>query len=358
MERLKTAAAAHRCRYFRCRPGCLDGVEGRAPCAPCITRPNSCSAVAMPILRVPSASASPRLRLREQLPEWSDAEFEAYARRHYPGYWLKSDERFRRRHAALSCGGRCGGRGRDGLRDAAFRGVTEITGGSPAIRAPCSPSSRLPVRRWGIFVELPRIFTPRRDGARSILLSRVPLTATRTNCVAGTGRRIDRAAVVRERLRWPIGLMAGRAARRRTALLWSLPGRYRQFPVEPVPQCLENHGLDVRGAHMFSPRGSANSLIASAIIAYLARRFVRCVLRPDISGPGGQITRPARRPCGAKLCSRYPARIRRRTPKPAALIRFRGDQRCYAAALISGPRCIGKSDRFPPLAAATQQSEP
>jgi [protein-PII] uridylyltransferase len=39
--------------------------------------------------------------LREALPEWSDAEFDAYARRHYPAYWLKVDVTRKLRHARM-----------------------------------------------------------------------------------------------------------------------------------------------------------------------------------------------------------------------------------------------------------------
>jgi [protein-PII] uridylyltransferase len=31
------------------------------------------------------------MRLREQLGDWSAEEFDAYAARHYPHYWLKVD---------------------------------------------------------------------------------------------------------------------------------------------------------------------------------------------------------------------------------------------------------------------------
>jgi [protein-PII] uridylyltransferase len=39
--------------------------------------------------------------LREALSDWSDEEFEAYAKRHYPAYWLKADLPRKVRHAAL-----------------------------------------------------------------------------------------------------------------------------------------------------------------------------------------------------------------------------------------------------------------
>lgn len=39
--------------------------------------------------------------LRAALPDWSDAAFEAYAKRHYPAYWLKVDVARKARHAAM-----------------------------------------------------------------------------------------------------------------------------------------------------------------------------------------------------------------------------------------------------------------
>ncbi|MBI3274366.1 MAG: [protein-PII] uridylyltransferase, partial [Methylocystis sp.] len=75
-----------------------------------------------------SRVAQAKEELRAALGDWSAAEFDAYAQRHYPAYWLKADLPRKIRHAALL---------RD-LRDAAAplvtavdldhaRGVTELT---------------------------------------------------------------------------------------------------------------------------------------------------------------------------------------------------------------------------------------
>jgi [protein-PII] uridylyltransferase len=48
-----------------------------------------------------SRVAAAKEELRAALPEWSDEEFDAYARRHYPAYWLKVDVARKVRHAAL-----------------------------------------------------------------------------------------------------------------------------------------------------------------------------------------------------------------------------------------------------------------
>ena len=39
--------------------------------------------------------------LRRSLPGWSDPEFEAYAQRHYPAYWLKVEPKSQIAHANL-----------------------------------------------------------------------------------------------------------------------------------------------------------------------------------------------------------------------------------------------------------------
>jgi len=66
--------------------------------------------------------------LRAALPDWSDAEFHAYAARHYPAYWLKVETARQASHAELL---READRSRDRLltRTAtdAFRGFTELT---------------------------------------------------------------------------------------------------------------------------------------------------------------------------------------------------------------------------------------
>jgi len=41
--------------------------------------------------------------LRAALPEWSDEAFDAYARQHYPAYWLKVDVARKARHAGMLC---------------------------------------------------------------------------------------------------------------------------------------------------------------------------------------------------------------------------------------------------------------
>ena len=86
-----------------------SGTAGRASCcARSIGRPRSCSAAAIPRSTARRASQRRRRRCARALPGWSDPEFEAYAQRHYPAYWLKVEPRAagRPRQAALCDGGR------------------------------------------------------------------------------------------------------------------------------------------------------------------------------------------------------------------------------------------------------------
>ena len=48
-----------------------------------------------------SRVAAAKAELRAALPEWSDEAFDAYAKRHYPAYWLKVDVARKLRHAEL-----------------------------------------------------------------------------------------------------------------------------------------------------------------------------------------------------------------------------------------------------------------
>jgi [protein-PII] uridylyltransferase len=69
-----------------------------------------------------------QLALRAKLPALSNAEFEAYAQRHYPAYWLKVDEQHKLKHAQLMF--KAAAEDSTLLTDIEtdkFRGVTELT---------------------------------------------------------------------------------------------------------------------------------------------------------------------------------------------------------------------------------------
>jgi [protein-PII] uridylyltransferase len=71
-------------------------------------------------------------QLRAELPDWSDAEFEAYAARHTPGYWIKTDDTRRAKQARLLQESEKAGRTvTTAYETDQFRGVTELTILSP-----------------------------------------------------------------------------------------------------------------------------------------------------------------------------------------------------------------------------------
>ena len=73
-----------------------------------------------------------QMRLRELLPGWSEAEFEAYAARHGPAYWLKVEPARQVQHAHLIRRAAAEGLGvATTVETDQFRGVTELTVLSP-----------------------------------------------------------------------------------------------------------------------------------------------------------------------------------------------------------------------------------
>ena len=66
--------------------------------------------------------------LHERLGDWSEADFAAYAERHYPPYWLKTDLDRAERHARFVATATAAGRSlATDISTDAFRGVTEVT---------------------------------------------------------------------------------------------------------------------------------------------------------------------------------------------------------------------------------------
>jgi len=73
-----------------------------------------------------------REALRAALPGWSDAEFDAYAQRHYPAYWLKVEPARQVAHAKLLHGMASGARSlATEVTTDAFHGVTAVTVAAP-----------------------------------------------------------------------------------------------------------------------------------------------------------------------------------------------------------------------------------
>ena len=91
LDRLQHAAGAHRRRHPRGRTGRVERLEGPAAARACSGRPRSCSAAAIRRSTARRGSRRRRRRCARRLPGWSDPDFDAYAQRHYPAYWIKVD---------------------------------------------------------------------------------------------------------------------------------------------------------------------------------------------------------------------------------------------------------------------------
>ncbi len=73
-----------------------------------------------------------KAELRQAIPEWSDAEFEAYAGRHYPYYWIRVDLARKMREAKLLVSLQRDGKSLGSqVSTEAFRGVTQMTIAAP-----------------------------------------------------------------------------------------------------------------------------------------------------------------------------------------------------------------------------------
>ena len=94
------AARADRLRYPRRRPRRLERLEGAVAAQPLLG--DRGGARRRPFRdRSQVARRAPQEALRKALPNWSDPDFEAYASRHYPAYWLKVDLARQVAHAKL-----------------------------------------------------------------------------------------------------------------------------------------------------------------------------------------------------------------------------------------------------------------
>jgi [protein-PII] uridylyltransferase len=80
----------------------------------------------------PARARSIQAQLRQALPDWSDAEFEAYASRFYPAYWMKTPPERQIKHAGFVRKAELDGKTvATAVETDEFKGVTELTVLSP-----------------------------------------------------------------------------------------------------------------------------------------------------------------------------------------------------------------------------------
>ena len=171
-----------------------------------------------------------------ELPDWTDAEFDAYAARHYPAYWLKIDETAPGEAGALRPRGREG----PGARSRPTYETDAVPRRHRAHRPVARPSA--PARhhhrrlRGGGRQHRRRadLHDHRRHGARHHRPVRAPSTGTRTSCAgpSGSPTAIERALKGEVKI---ADLVDGK--RPAQGALEGLPraagGRHRQLAVEP-----------------------------------------------------------------------------------------------------------------------------
>ena len=165
-----------------------------------------------------SRVAAAQEALRRALPGWSDPEFDAYAQRHYPAYWLKVELARQVAHAKLlhAMAAEVRSLATEVATDA-FRGVTELTV-DRARSSAAAVDHRRRLRRGRPAISSTRRSSPRPTASRSTRSSsRAPSSSTRTNCGAASAspRAIEKA--LRGEIRLGEIIAAQGNARRRAA---------------------------------------------------------------------------------------------------------------------------------------------
>ncbi len=231
---------------------------------------------------------------RAALPDWSDEEFQAYAQRHYPAYWLKVDAGRRSRHALFMR--QAEGEGRTvatTFETDRFRGVTELTVMAPdhprllaIITGACAAAG-------GNIVDA-QIFTTA-DGIAldTIFLSRA------FDMNEDELRRAERVASAIERaLKGEVkiaDLVAGRRPAREGPLTFQVaPEVVIDNTLSSRHTVLEVTGLDRPGLlyDLTTALGRLNLNIASAHIATFGEKVVDVFYVTDLTGT--KITHPGR----------------------------------------------------------------
>ena len=267
-----------------------------------------------------SRVAAAQEALRKALPGWSDPEFDAYAARHYPAYWLKVDLPRQIAHAkllhAMARGGAIAGdRGRDRRLSAAS---PKSPSSRPTIRGCCRSSPAPAPARAAI--SSTRRFSPRPTASRSTRSScRAPSTATTTNCGAPAASPGDREGAAR---RDP-GRRDGHQGAQASATRAPTPS-----PVAPEVTIDNSLSQPLHGARSLRPRPAGAALraddgalsnlnlnIGSAHIVTFGEKAVDSFYVTDLTGREDHL---AGAPGGDQAPSSGDFRIRGRTDRGGA----------------------------------------
>ena len=225
--------------------------------------------------------------LRRALPGWSDPEFDAYAQRHYPAYWLKVEPARQVAHAKLLHAMAADVRSlATEVSTDGFRGVTARDRGRA--RSPAAAQRhRRRLRRGGRPTSSTRRSSPRPTAWRSTRSSsRAPSSATRTNCGAASASPTNIERTLRGEVRLA-EIAPPKETRdvRRGAFAIEPEVDDRQYALAPLHG---GRGLRARPAGPAArPHGSLSSLnlnIGSAHIVTFGEKAVDAFYVTDLTG--------------------------------------------------------------------------
>ena len=242
----------------------------------------------------PERARAARLRLRDALPGWSDAEFDAYAARFYPAYWLKTAPARQLAHAEFIRETERQGRSvATAVQSDRFKGVTELTIISPDHPRLLAIVTGACVASGGNIVDA-QIFTTA-DGMAidTIFLSRG------FDLDADEERRAEKVASAIERALKGEVKIADLVRNRRAAT--TLPKAFRVSPDVLIDNDLSSRhtvvevsGLDRQGLlyELTTALGKLNLNIASAHVATFGERAADVFYVTDLTGT--KVTHPSR----------------------------------------------------------------
>ena len=260
-------------------------------------------------------------RLRAELAGWPEPDFEAYAARHYPSYWLKVDLRYRVKHANFIRDAEARGETVAVVYETdAFRGVTEFTVLSPDHPRLLAILTGACAAAGGNIVDAAIFTTADGMALDTIFVSRAfEHDEDELRRAERVARSIERALKGEVRI---ADLVDGRRQpRERVRVFDVVPEVIIDNALSSRHTVLEVTGLDRPGLlyDLTTALGKLNLNIASAHIATFGEKVVDVFYVTDLTG--GKVVQAARQSAIRKAVMDVLARDRAARSKDAALAR-------------------------------------